>query len=159
MKNKNKLDAVNNELKQIARNWPKPNGEFVYFLEDDHLWLHKIRLPENTRGGEGTKRLAKILSITDKANLLVCLTADPVFDDNGTVSTDNPDTFQLVRWYMRFGFIPHGPTEDGFSMERPSKSGSSEQSVLFEYNYNKRNNDLTMEQFRSRWTLPQFKND
>ena len=147
---------VQKELTTIARNWPKPNGEFVFFLERDHMWLHKIRLPDAERG-QGTKKMAEILSITDRANLLVCLTADPIFrDDDEPPSTTNPDTFELVRWYMRFGFIPHGPTEDGFVMERPAKMGSTVNDILLQYAQNKRK-DITLDEFNRRWVMPKFK--
>lgn len=153
--NKNKRQQVQNELKQMARSWPKPNGELVFFMEEDHFWLHKIRLPDHARG-EGTKRLAQILALTDKADMLVCLTADPIFREEGEEDVmTNPDTFELVRWYMRFGFIPHGPTEDGFVMERPAKQGSSVQSILADYAAN-RKKDLTVDEYNSRWFTPKF---
>lgn len=151
----NKRQAVQTELKAIARNWPKPHGEFVFFMEDDHMWLHKIRLPSHARG-EGTKRMAQILALTDKADLLVCLTADPIFrEEHEEVSVTNPDMFELVRWYMRFGFVPHGPTEDGFIMERHPRPGSSVDSIQREYTKNK-SNDLTIEEYNKRWYTPSF---
>lgn len=154
MKN-NKRQAVHNELKSLARNWPKPHGEFVFFMEEDHMWLHKIRLPASCRG-EGSKRMAQILALTDKINLPVCLTADPIFrEEHEEMSVTNPDMFELVRWYMRFGFVPHGPTEDGFIMERAPRPQSSVESVLREYATN-RQNDLTIEEYNKRWFTPSF---
>ena len=125
-------------LSSISRSWPRP-GEFIFYMEEDYVWLHKIRLPQNQRNGEGTKRMAQILSITDKASLNVCLVADPIPLDEHLSIISNPNTFHLVRWYMRFGFIPHGPTEDGFVMERPFHKGYSSSDILKTYVINRQN--------------------
>src|SRR5690606_16933185 len=114
-------------LSRLACSWPKPHGELVYFIEPDHVWLHKIRLPASERG-TGTQKMAQFLALTDKAGLPVCLTADPVEADD-MPSGSEPTTFDLVKWYSRFGFVSHGASEDGFLMERPPM-GLSEQAIV-----------------------------
>ena len=136
-------------LSFLARSWPKPHGELVYFIEPDHVWLHKIRLPASERG-TGTQKMAQFLALTDKAGLPVCLTADPVEGDD-MPSGSEPTTFDLVKWYSRFGFVSHGPSEDGFLMERPPL-GLSEREIVEYYQKNKQQDTLTPEEFEQRWS-------
>lgn len=134
-------------LTDLARSWPQ-GGDLVFYIEDDHIWLHKIRLPANQRGG-GTDKLATFLSYTDKAGLPVCLTADPLADDDMPTGAE-PTTFDLVRWYQRFGFVALGPSEDGFLMQRdPARLTKDE--ILRSYQVNKQTNDLKEDDFRRRW--------
>ena len=143
---------LHKELTAMARAWPRPGGELVFFIEPDHVWLHKIRLPESYRG-QGSAKMAEFLALTDRAGLPVCLTADPMPDDEW--STRNPQTFELVRWYMRFGFVPHGPSEDGFLMERSPCPGSSQSSIIQQYLKSKKS-DMSLDQFNARWNPQSF---
>lgn len=144
---KKKFD-LKSSLALLARQWPKPHGELVYFIEPDHVWLHKIRLPASERG-VGTKKMAQFLALVDKANLPVCLTADPVEDDD-MPSGAEPTTFDLVKWYSRFGFVSHGPSEDGFLMERDPKNMTEEQ-IITSYKQAKEKETLTREEFEKKW--------
>lgn len=147
-----KKNDIRSALKNLAQQWPK-EGELVYYVEDDHVWLHKIRLPSSERG-TGTKKMARFLSIVEKFNMPVCLTADPVEED-GFGDGSDPDTFALVKWYMRFGFIPHGPSEDGFLMERPPQ-GLREDEILSLYQSNKKHS-LTKDEYNLRWGERDFR--
>lgn len=132
------------QLSNLAKKWPK-GGSLVYHIEDDHVWLHKIHLPKSHRG-QGTKHLCEFLSLTDQAQLSVCLTADPMPQEGG-FDVSEPDTFHLVRWYNRFGFESFGPSEDGFLMQRkPGSPKSTPQTILQTYNQNKKS-DLTLSAF------------
>lgn len=125
--------------------------------EMEHVWLHKIRLPHYARG-EGTKRLAGILSIIDDYHMDVCLTADPIFqEEDEEPEFRNPKTYHLVKWYNRFGFIPYGPTEDGFSMARPAMKKQTVDQILKNYQEIKEHHDLNYDEFIRKWCLPKFK--
>ena len=146
-----KID-LQKELSLMARQWPRP-GELVFYVEPDHVWLHKIRLPVSHRG-QGTRKMAEFLALVDRAGLPVCLTADPMPSDEDNM-LGHPQTFDLVKWYMRFGFVPHGPSEDGFLMERPACPGNKLDNILSSYEKSKKH-DLTLSEFQSRW-VPQHK--
>lgn len=147
IKNPQKLK---NQLSLIGKSWPKP-GEFIFYLEDDHVWLHKIRLPQSSRG-QGTLRLAKVLSLCDKHHAPVSLHADPIPVDDYSQSLNQPGTFHLVKWYSRFDFTPHGPDESGFFMHRDPQ-GLSIEGVVNRYHENKKN-DITIAQFMQKWGEP-----
>lgn len=143
------------QLALLAQGWPRPSGELVFFVEDDHVWLHKIKLPESARG-TGTVRMAQFLALCDKAGLPVCLTADPIEEDDISLgASSNPTTFDLVKWYMRFGFSPLGPSEDGFLMERSPTSGN-QNDIISSYMKNKRK-DISYEEFERRWPEREYR--
>lgn len=128
--------AILAKMSDMARAWPRP-GELVYYIEPDHIWLHKIRLPSSSRG-QGTQRMCAFLHLCDQLGKPVTLTADPVNDDDDEfdidhASVDQPTTFDLVRWYKRLGFHPIGPSEDGFVMERPAQNPKPIEQMLKDY--------------------------
>ena len=141
---KKKFD-LRSALSEMSRTWPKPKGELVFYVENDHVWLHKILLPPSHRG-QGTALMAKLLSLTDKASLPVCLTADPI-EEAGDPLKQNPNTYDLVKWYRRFGFKPLAPSEDGFLMERPPM-GMSLNEILSFYDKEKKLNDFSEDDFQ-----------
>lgn len=138
------------QLSLIGKSWPKP-GEFIFYIEDDHVWIHKVRLPQGSRGS-GTLRLSRILSICDKFNAPVCLHADPIPVDDYSKNQNQPGTFHLVKWYSRFDFTPHGPDENGFFMHR-SPQGLSMEKIIDRYHQNKKN-DISIAQFIKKWGEP-----
>ena len=142
---KKKFD-LKGALTAMSRSWPRPNGELVFHVESDHVWLHKIRLPSSHRG-QGTRLMADFLALTDKANLPVCLTADPIEEGLDPLK-HNPNTYDLVKWYCRFGFKALCPSEDGFLMER-QPAGLSAAQILDSYQKNKEKNDLSEENFKN----------
>ena len=143
------LRQLQDKLSAQARTWPRP-GELVFHIEDDHVWLDKIRLPHTARG-EGSRRMAEFLAAVDQAHIPVCLVADPLPDDDEPAQgIDEPQTFHLVRWYMRFGFVPLGPSEDGFLMERPAQTARPVHELLKDAQARKRN-DITQAEFATRF--------
>ena len=143
------LKQVKTDLAALARAWPQPGGDLVFFVEEDHVWLHKIRLPASARG-QGTDRLAAVLSVIDRAGLSVCLTADPLRDDEGVQDAAEPTTFDLVRWYMRFGFKPLGPSEDGFLMQRDPQPPVASAELARRARAQKAH-DMSHDEFMKRW--------
>lgn len=103
---------LNESLRKIARSLPS-GGRLVYRLEPDYLWLEIFHLPVSARG-TGTQWMSKILEAADVAQTVVNLCADP------TDRPGDPSTYDLTRWYARFGFKPLAATEDGVLMERQS---------------------------------------
>lgn len=81
-------------------------------IEEGELWLNKIMLPAGKRQGQGSRLLARILEVADRAGLTVMLEADP------TDAPADPSTYELVRWYQTFGFQRRGATDDGVLMSR-----------------------------------------
>lgn len=83
------LDALRGSL---------PTGvEFVYDVRPDEFRLLVLGLISGMRGS-GTRLLATALSLADRAGVRTTLLVDPTDDP------EDPSTFDLVRWYSRFGF-------------------------------------------------------
>lgn len=103
--------SIQDALRAVARKLPS-GSTLTYTVQPDHLWLEVLRLPPSARG-VGSKVLAQVLDLADRAGLPVALVADPT-DEPG-----DPSTVDLVAWYQRFGFKALSATEDGVAMERP----------------------------------------
>ena len=115
-------------------------SSFRYEIHDDHVWLERLLVPTRARG-TGTAVMAKILAATDKAGLKVALLADP------TDRLEDPTTFDLVRWYGRFGFAMLSATEDGVAMERQVRPRACPPEELERLARAAKANDISVEEF------------
>lgn len=120
---------LSGELRQLMREH-KPDGSLCrYDLNDTHVRLNQLRLPQHQRG-KGTLFLARFLAICDAAGKEVRICADP------TDEPDDPDTFALVRWYRRFGWKPQRADDNGVWMTRSPQTGTVDD-ILLTYQQNK----------------------
>lgn len=133
------LKELNQSLRSIAQKLPS-GSSFSFTVNDDHLWLERFLIPKHARG-QGTAWLSKILAVTDQAGLKVALLADP------TDRPGDPSTFDLVRWYGRFGFTLLAVTEDGVAMERQPKPRAVPAQELERLARAAKANDITHEEF------------
>ena len=108
------LRELSEKLRSIGQKMG-PGSSFQYDIHDDHLWIEILLLPKHARG-TGTAVMSKILAATDRAGLKVALLADP------TDRPGDPTSFDLARWYGRFGFALLAATEDGVAMERQPRA-------------------------------------
>lgn len=83
-------------LHALARALPA-GSKFDFAIYDGELHLKSFKIPAAARG-VGTAFLARVVAVADEFGLRSRLEADPT-DEPG-----DPDTFDLVRWYSRFGF-------------------------------------------------------
>lgn len=103
--------AAKEQILKIKKSMP--HGSTLDFrVEDDQLWLNIIRVPLGSPPGTGSRILARLLEVADRARCSTLLEADPC-DEPG-----EPETFDLVRWYQSFGFKRQALTEDGVLMLR-----------------------------------------
>lgn len=123
-----------------------PQGSvFDFDIDRNTVVLEKLVIP-SPRKGTGTWFLALILAATDQAGMTCRLYADPT-DEPG-----DPDTFDLVRWYCRFGFaLDHVNDHDWVGMVRsPQPWCNGKDAILADYRHNKENLELTRKEFE-RW--------
>ncbi len=126
-------------LLKLAKSLPR-GGTLEFEVHEDYLWLEKIYLPTAARG-QGTELLSKVLSLADQAGLPTSLLADPTDEPN------DPETYDLARWYHRFGFQLLSVTEDGAAMERAVNSSRPTPLVIQQHARRAKANDLSWEEF------------
>lgn len=138
------LDALRGNL---------PTGvQLVYEVRSDELALLVLGVPRGARG-IGTRLLAAVASMADRAGVRTTLVVDPTDDP------EDPSTFELVRWYARFGFV--GAALDDWGRPRMAREpeGLDMAGVLEAYARRKAD-DMTMveyeEMLRSAPMVPAF---
>lgn len=128
-----RLDAVRATL---------PSGaELAYEVSGGELTLGVLYLPEGARG-EGTRLMASILAHADAAGLRTTLLVDPT-DEPG-----DPSSFELARWYARFGFEVVGVDEWMRPTMARGPRGLDFRGLLADYG-TKRSEDLSREAFEA----------
>lgn len=91
-----------------------PNGSVFEFevREDGGVHLQRLVIPRTDRGA-GTEFLARVFAACDLHGASASLEADP------TDLPGDPSTFELVRWYMRFGCVIDAVSDEAVAMTRP----------------------------------------
>lgn len=116
-------------------------SEFTFEVFEDRVHLCILNIPVESRG-IGTEFLARALAETDRFELPVTLDVDPTDEPN------DPDTFDLARWYYRFGFSVTSVADTGVVSlrrdARPWQPGTT--AILADYLSGK-NNDLSRTAF------------
>lgn len=110
------------ELGALARKMPA-GSRLEFDIDPGELFLKVFMVPRSQRGC-GSMWLARMLEACDRAAVPVHLNVDPT-DEPG-----DPETFDLVRWYHSFGFVPRCATEDGVFMDRPVQTPRPFQKML-----------------------------
>ena len=133
------LKELTQQLRTIGQKLPS-GSSFSYQVNEDHLWLERFLIPKHARG-QGTAWLSKVLAATDQAGLKTALLADP------TDRPGDPSTFDLVRWYGRFGFTLLAVTEDGVAMERQPRPRALAAQEIERQARAAKANDITHDEF------------
>lgn len=133
------LKELNTALRAVAHKMP-PGSSLDFQIYDDHLWLERLLVPKHARG-QGSEILAKILAAADQAGLKTSLLADP------TDRAGDPTSFELARWYGRFGFTLLAITEQGVAMERQPRARAVAPQQLVQAAKAAKAHDLTLEEF------------
>ena len=127
-------------LANLRRRLPS-GSEFTFEVFEDRVHLYILNIPFEARG-IGTEFLASVLAETDRVGLPVTLEADPTDEPN------DPDTFDLAKWYYRFGFRVSSVADTGVvSLRRdvrPRQPGA--EAILADYLSGK-NDDLSRSVF------------
>jgi hypothetical protein len=119
-----------------------PPGSVFDFEVVDEARVHLVRLviPSAARG-VGTEFLASVFAACDEHGVHASLQADP------TDLPGDPSTFELVRWYMRFGCVIEAADDDGIRMTRaPRRSALGPQGIMRWY-HQARALDMTVDEF------------
>lgn len=105
------------------------------------MHLEELSIPAGHRG-IGTAFLARVVAAADRLGCPTTLHADP------TDKPGDPCTFELVRWYARFGYVATGlSTEDWVGMRRePREDRGGPEAILRDY-ARATEDDLTRESF------------
>jgi len=119
-----------------------PAGSVFEFeeAESDCVFLRRLFIPLAHRG-IGTGFLASVLATCDTHSVSTHLQADP------TDVPSDPSTFDLVRWYMRFGFEVENAADDAIRMTRQHRDASRGLQGIFDDYDEAKENDLTQAQF------------
>lgn len=130
------LDAIKAEL--------PPGADFTWERRDGAVFLDRLFIPEESRG-IGTGVVAKILAEIDRAGLAATLYADPT-DEPG-----DPDTFELARFYARFGFrLDHLNDQEWVGMRRePQPYRGGYLHVMADYAVAKATGDMARDDFEA----------
>jgi len=117
-----------------------PDGsEFEFTVEGEELHLKILRVSDQKQG-YGTGFLAAVLAEADGAGARAILHADPT-DELG-----DPSTYNLIKWYTRFGFSISDVSPDGWvEMTRLPQPGSFKGDILLAYQEAKKR-DITDEE-------------
>ncbi len=119
-----------------------PNGSVFEFevREDGGVHLERLVILRRDRGA-GTEFLARVFAACDLHGASASLEADP------TDLPGDPSTFELVRWYMRFGCAIDAADDEAVSMTRqPCVPSLGPDGVLDRYEQAKAS-DLTLDEF------------
>lgn len=108
-------------------------------VDDGMVRLQRLVIWPSGRG-IGTRFLAHVFAICDEFGITA------VFEANSTDMPDDPATFELVRWYRRFGCMPIGPGLDGIEMRRDAMEPEGVDRILENYAAAK-SNDLTSSEY------------
>lgn len=134
------MQALEYALRRLAGRLPA-GANFAFDASSDGLHLDALYLPPGRRGG-GTAFLAAVLAEADRAGAATTLAADPT-DEPG-----DPCTFELARWYARFGFSLDGVDDnDWVTMRREPRPFGGPGAVLAAYAEARANADMTREGF------------
>lgn len=118
-----------------------PGGSIFEFAVMDESHVNLQRLVVWPRGrGIGTRFLAHVFAVCDEFRMT------SVFEADSTDMPDDPATFELVRWYRRFGCAPIGPGLDGIEMRRDPIEPKGVHGILEGYAAAKVN-DLTSSEY------------
>lgn len=118
-----------------------PTGSvFEYEDDGDGLKLEILSVPSNSRGA-GTPFLAKLFALCDIHGVAVRFRAD------ATDIPGDPSTFELVRWYARFGCEIDVVDEDGAAMSRSARDPSGGLEAILAAYKAATSGDLTLDEF------------
>ena len=135
------IKSLDHQLRELKQRMPK-GSKLQWESYDDHVYLDLFFIP-NAQRGQGSLWFARFLAEVDRHHLPIVLHADP------TDLPNDPGTFDLVRWYHRFGFrCQHSNEDEGVAMERPAtECAHSPEKILEKYRAQKQRADLTYGQF------------
>lgn len=107
------------ELKKIRNNKFPPKTKFEFTVDNGCLWIEKIYVDPQYRG-KGSMCMSHIVAYANKHKLTIDLLADP------TDRPNDPNPYDLVKWYNSFGFQPLSLTERGIAMTKTPDFGRTD---------------------------------
>ena len=138
--------GLDTALARLKATLPK-DSQFSWSFEPDRLSLEVLSIPIGHRG-IGTGFLALVVHTADVFGAPSVLHADP------TLEPGDPDLYDLVRWYSRFGFELRDVTRDYLCvMERatkPVRDGGPDgyRGILADYDLSKSRAFMSREAFQ-----------
>ncbi len=132
--------GLHSALSQLRETLPQGSVFEFDILDDGGVHLQRLVIPRTDRG-TGTEFLARVFAACDLHGAVARLEADP------TDLPGDPSTFELVRWYMRFGCVIETADDDTVWMRRaPRRSALGPQGIMRWY-HQARASDMTLDEF------------
>lgn len=136
--------GIDADLQRLKSTLPR-YSHFDWWQEDEVLHIDLLMVP-GMRKGVGTEFVARVLALADRHGMTTTLHAD------ATDVPGEPSTYDLVRWYSRFGFDWTGLNDDGWCAMRrePQPPAGGHPAVLARYGAAKSQGDMSHDQFADR---------
>lgn len=135
--------AIDIALLRLRADLPR-GARLVWQHGEGDLYLELLRVPQ-MREGCGTKLLARFLAVADRHRVPTRLVVE------ASHRPGEPATYDLVRWYHRFGFVFSGVDDQGACQMRraPRPAGGGVAAVLADHAAAKAAGDLLEAQFEA----------